>query len=94
MAAMTGSCHNPEFMALYERLTNRGKPAKVALTAVMRKMVVLANRLMADPDFQLHIAIFQTAPHNLPVPAPETLNHFRFGEADAPVALRVISSKC
>jgi transposase len=53
MAAMTGSCHNPEFMALYERLTNRGKPAKVALTAVMRKMVVLANRLMADPDFQL-----------------------------------------
>lgn len=53
MSAMTGSFHNPFFMELYQRLTNRGKPAKVALTAVMRKMVVLANRLMADPDFQI-----------------------------------------
>jgi transposase len=53
MSAITGSFHNPVFMELYQRLTNRGKPAKVALTAVMRKMVVLANRLMAEPDFQI-----------------------------------------
>ena len=53
MSAMTGSFHNPVFMEIYQRLIRRGKPAKVALTAIMRKMVVLANRLMADPDFQL-----------------------------------------
>lgn len=53
MSALTGSVHNPVFMELYQRLINRGKPSKVALTAIMRKMVILANRLMADPHFQL-----------------------------------------
>jgi hypothetical protein len=41
------------FKEVYERLESKGKPGKVALTAVMRKMVVLANRLMANPDFQI-----------------------------------------
>lgn len=53
MGAMTGIVHNPVFRELYQRLIGRGKPAKVALTAVMRKMVVLANKLMSDPEFQL-----------------------------------------
>ena len=30
----------------YAELSARGKPAKVALTAIMRKMVVLANALV------------------------------------------------
>ena len=53
MGAMTGCFHNPVFRELYQRLISRGKPAKVAITAVMRKMVVLANRLLSDPDFKL-----------------------------------------
>jgi transposase len=31
--------------AKYNELTNVGKPAKVALTAIMRKPIVLANAL-------------------------------------------------
>ncbi|MBC7369294.1 MAG: IS110 family transposase, partial [Undibacterium sp.] len=31
----------------------RGKPAKLALTALMRKLIVLLNRLLADPNFVL-----------------------------------------
>lgn len=49
-----GACQrNHVFAEVYERLVSNGKPAKVALTAVMRKMIVLANRLMADPAFQI-----------------------------------------
>lgn len=53
MAALTAKKHNKVWAEFYSRLVNRGKPPKVALTAVMRKMVVLANRLMADPSFQI-----------------------------------------
>lgn len=53
MGAIVAIRHNPVLKSYYEHLKERGKPSKVALTAVMRKMVVLANRLMADPDFQL-----------------------------------------
>ncbi|MGI9408001.1 MAG: hypothetical protein ACR2O4_16615 [Hyphomicrobiaceae bacterium] len=34
--------------ACYHRLRARGKPAKVAIVAVMRKLVVLANTLIAE----------------------------------------------
>jgi transposase len=37
---------NPDMKAKYNQLTNAGKPAKVALTAVMRKLIVLANALL------------------------------------------------
>ena len=53
MPAVGASQRNHVFMEVYERLVTKGKPGKVALTAVMRKMVVLANRLMANPDFQI-----------------------------------------
>lgn len=53
MPAVCASHRNQVFQELYERLTTNGKPAKVALAAIMRKMVVLANRLMADPAFQI-----------------------------------------
>lgn len=53
MAALSASQHNPILAAFYQRLRQNGKPAKVALTAVMRKLIVLLNRLLADPDFML-----------------------------------------
>lgn len=52
MAAVSASRSNPILSNFYTRLINKGKPPKVALTAVMRKLVVLANRLSADPCFQ------------------------------------------
>jgi len=52
MAAITASRSNPILKAVYDRLIKKGKPAKVALVAIMRKLVELANRIFADPDFK------------------------------------------
>jgi len=48
MAALTASFHNPEMIAVSQRLRTGGKPHKVALVAVMRKMIVLINALLRD----------------------------------------------
>lgn len=54
MAALTATRSNPILKAFYERLlTQSGKKAKVALVAVMRKMLTVLNKLMAQPDFVL-----------------------------------------
>jgi transposase len=54
MAALTASQHNPVLAPFYHRLTQeKHKPHRVALTAVMRKLIELLNRLLADPDFVL-----------------------------------------
>jgi transposase len=38
--------YNPALKALYQRLTARGKPAKVALTAAMRKLLTILNAIL------------------------------------------------
>ena len=48
MAAMAACMFNPEMGEFYGRLVERGKPHKVAVTAVMRKLVVTANALLRD----------------------------------------------
>lgn len=53
MAAVAAAHSNPILKAFYDRLRNKGKPAKVALVAVMRKMLSVINRLIADPQFSL-----------------------------------------
>lgn len=53
MAAVAASRWNPILRDFYQRLIAKGKPAKLALTAVMRKLIVLLNRLAANPDFAL-----------------------------------------
>ena len=53
MAAVVAARYNPILKAFYERLVAAGKPKKVALTAVMRKLVVLLNHLLKKPDFKL-----------------------------------------
>jgi transposase len=53
LAALTASRCNPILRTFYQRLREAGKPAKVALTAVMRKLVVLMNHVLKHPDFQL-----------------------------------------
>jgi transposase len=44
-AALTAIRCNPPIAAAYRRLRGRGKPAKVALTACMRKLVVTLNTI-------------------------------------------------
>ena len=46
MAAVTASRHNPVLKPFYQRLIAAGKPAKVALVAVMRRLVVFANAVL------------------------------------------------
>lgn len=48
MAALAASRCNPHLKAFYDRLRSEGKAAKVALTAVMRKLVILANTLIRE----------------------------------------------
>ena len=53
MAATCAAHTNPILMAFYQRLRATGKPAKVCLVAVMRKLVCLMNKLISNPDFVL-----------------------------------------
>ena len=53
MAALSASRCNPLLKAFYDRLIAAGKPVKVALTAVMRKLIVLMNHLLKNPNFSL-----------------------------------------
>lgn len=53
MSAVCAARFNPILRAFYQRLRAAAKPAKVALVAVMRKMICLLNRLIADPTFVL-----------------------------------------
>lgn len=46
MAALVGARHNPVLRAFYQRLRIAGKPAKVALTACMRKLLVILNTML------------------------------------------------
>ena len=45
MAALTATQRNPTIKAFYERLRAAGKPAKVALTACMRKLLTILNAI-------------------------------------------------
>jgi transposase len=46
MPALVATRFNPDLKVKYNQLTNAGKPAKVALTAVMRTLILLANALL------------------------------------------------
>jgi transposase len=48
MAALAAARCNPDLKAFHDRLRARGKAAKLALTALMRKLVVLANTLITQ----------------------------------------------
>ena len=53
LAALTASRSNPVLKPFYDRLIAAGKPGKVALTAVMRKLIVLMNHMLKNPKFVL-----------------------------------------
>jgi transposase len=49
MAALCSTLHNPLIRAYYKGLRAKGKPAKVALTAVMRKLLLHLNSTLKNP---------------------------------------------
>ena len=69
MPALVAAHHNPDLKRKYEALVAKGKPPKVALTAVMRKLLILANTLIqqdriwtARPPREYSCPAFQTTP--------------------------------
>ena len=52
--ALVAVRHNPALRAFYLRLVAAGKPKKLALTAAMRKLVVILNALVRDGQHGAH----------------------------------------
>lgn len=48
MPALVASRYNPDLKEKYQRMIKAGKPPKVALTALMRKLIELANVLVQE----------------------------------------------
>lgn len=46
-AALVASIHNPPLKAFAKRLRDKGKPHKLVITAVARKLIIIANALLA-----------------------------------------------
>ena len=57
MAALVGVRHEPRLRELYQRLRARGKAAKVALVACMRKLLVILNARMRDALRENHARV-------------------------------------
>ena len=55
MAALSAVRHDPILRNFYTRLRAAGKKPLVALTAVMRKLVVLLNHMLSKPTFKLAV---------------------------------------
>ena len=53
LAAMSSRRYNPILKEFYDRLRGAGKPFKLAITAVMRKLVCLLNKMLREPEFVL-----------------------------------------
>ena len=57
MAALSASKHNPKIRAFYNHLIDMGKEKKVALTACMRKLLVILNAMVrANQPFEAAMA--------------------------------------
>ncbi len=48
MPALVAARFNPDLQARFAAMAAAGKPAKVAITALMRRLVLLANALLRD----------------------------------------------
>lgn len=48
MPALVAARHNPDLKAKYDAFVSAGKPKKVALSALMRKLIILANTLIKE----------------------------------------------
>ena len=48
MAALAAARHNPAIATVHRRLIDNGKPPKVAITACMRKLIVILNAMVRD----------------------------------------------
>ena len=57
LAAMNGARFNPVLKAMYERMIAAGKPPKVALIALARKLLTILNAMVRDGRDWQHAAV-------------------------------------
>ena len=50
MACLVAIRHNPVLKPFYRRLRQAGKPARLALVAVMRKLLTILNAILRDHE--------------------------------------------
>ena len=50
MAALVATRHNPRLKTFYQHLLIKGKPKKVAIVAVMRKLLVILNTMIKNKE--------------------------------------------
>jgi len=55
MPTLTAVRYNPIIKSLYDRLVNKGKAPKIAITACMRKLLSILNALMRDNSSWRHV---------------------------------------
>ena len=48
MATLSARTHNPPIKAMYDRLTEAGKPFKLVMTACMRKLLTILNAMLKN----------------------------------------------
>ena len=53
MAALSAARYNETLRIVYQRLLANGKSKLVALTAIMRKLIVIANAKLKDAALQV-----------------------------------------
>ena len=52
MPAVVASRFNPDLRTKYDQLITAGKQPKLAITVIMRKLIVLANALIRDNRYR------------------------------------------
>lgn len=62
MATLTATRYNPVLRTFYQRLRARGKPAKVALVATMRKLLTIVNAMLKQQTSWLQVASTPASP--------------------------------
>jgi transposase len=68
MAALVAARHNPVLRAFYLRLRAAGKPAKLALTATMRKLLIVRSKFRLNPrrlltaQLRSNLSVYATTP--------------------------------
>jgi transposase len=55
MATLSATIYNPTIRKFYNRLLDKGKPKKLALTACMRKLLIILNSILKNDPFSICI---------------------------------------
>ena len=71
MAALVASRHNSVLAVFYQRLVSAGKAKKLAITAVMRKLLTILNAIIRDSTTLAKRLTNKTVAHPTPLPMGE-----------------------